>query len=321
MILTFKIHPKLEINMIDVGQGDGILISCNGRNMLIDGGSTSKKNVGKYQIIPFLKYKGIGKLDAVVMTHEDQDHVSGILEILEDMDNGGIRVKMMILPEISDGSKGDNYHKLEIKAYELRIPILYINIGESFSMGNAMFTCLNPELNMETDGANEYSTVLFMEYVDESKSIQSNICKKRLKRKMHCHDDCFYIGDTQFTALFTGDVEGEGLETVKEQLKKKKVVRKKVEGAMDKEGVTLLKVAHHGSMYTTDEEFLSLTKPKVAIISCGVDNSYGHPHKELLERLENTDATVYRTDESGCITVELLDRAVKVWEFWGSGNK
>ena len=69
--------------------------------MLIDGGSTSKKHVGKYQIIPVLKYKGIGTLDAVVMSHEDEDHVSGIFEIMDDMEKGGIRIKQLILPEVA----------------------------------------------------------------------------------------------------------------------------------------------------------------------------------------------------------------------------
>ncbi|MCR5669443.1 MAG: DNA internalization-related competence protein ComEC/Rec2 [Butyrivibrio sp.] len=275
-ILTFHIRPQLEINLMDVGQGDGILVSAGKQSILIDGGSTSKKNVGKYRIIPVLKYKGIGVLEAVVITHEDTDHVSGIFEIFDDMEKGGITVKRLILPEVAEGSRGDNYHKLENRAKELGIPTLYINAGESLALGNASFTCLNPELNMTAEGANEYSTVLLMKY-------------------------------RQFTALFTGDMEGEGLEQVKRKLRQ--------EDDFAEKPLTLLKVAHHGSGYTTDEEFLDLTRPRLAIISCGVNNSYGHPHKELLERLEQVGAKVYRTDEGGCVSVRLSGDSLKIDEY------
>ena len=272
MVLTFRIHPDLEINMIDVGQGDGILISSGGKNILIDGGSTSKKNVGKYQIIPFLKYKGVGKVDVAIVTHEDEDHISGLLEIMDDMEKGGICIKRLILPEVSVKSRGENYDHIEKRAKALGIPISYINTGESFNMSDISFSCLNPQKNMVTEGANAYSTVLYMKY-------------------------------GALTALFTGDMEKEGLDNVKEILK------------LSRKEVTLLKVAHHGSMYTTDEEFLKLTKPELALISCGENNKYGHPHKETLERLKSIGAAIYRTDEKGCISVEVNNDHIKLRGF------
>ncbi|SEF97358.1 competence protein ComEC [Butyrivibrio sp. Su6] len=271
-VLTFRIHPDLEINMIDVGQGDGILISSGGKNILIDGGSTSKKNVGKYQIIPFLKYKGVGKVDVAIVTHEDEDHISGLLEIMDDMEKGGICIKRLILPEASVKSRGENYDHIEKRAKALGIPISYINTGESFNMSDISFLCLNPQKNMVTEGANAYSTVLYMKYGD-------------------------------FTALFTGDMEKEGLDNVKNMLK------------LSRKEVALLKVAHHGSMYTTDEEFLKLTKPELALISCGENNKYGHPHKETLERLKSIGAAIYRTDEKGCISVEVNNDHIKLRGF------
>ncbi len=276
-VAVLTIHPpkELELGFLDIGQGDSIVVSCGGKNMLIDGGSTSKKNVGKYQIIPFLKYKGVGTLDAVVMTHEDEDHISGIFEILDDMEKGGIRIKQLILPEVAESSRGDNYHKLEYRARELNIPITYINTGESFSLGKAQFTCLNPQLNMTTEGANAYSTVLLMH-------------------------------NGQFTALFTGDMEEEGLENVNSVLRS------------NPQQLTLLKVAHHGSKYTTNDEFLELTRPKLSIISCGRDNSYGHPHQELLDRLQAFNSQIYRTDQSGEISVVIKNGKIILNEICNS---
>ncbi len=287
--LTFHMSPDLEINMIDVGQGDGIVVSSGGRHMLIDGGSTSKKNVGRYQIIPFLKYKGIGRLDTVVVTHEDEDHISGILEIFDDMEKGGIKVRKLMMPEIAESSMGENYRLLVSRAKELDVPVLFINSGESFDLGKAHFTCLNPSAGMMTEGANEYSTVLFMEYDNKGKVIDQGTSDR----------GCF-------TALFTGDVEGQGQDYLKEQLSRMKA---------SASSISLLKVAHHGSKYTTDEEFLELIRPDMAVISCGRDNVYGHPHEDVLDRLDHVSATVLRTDIGGCTSVAFDNGSLSVMQF------
>jgi len=66
----------------------------------------------------------------------------------------------------------------------------------------------------------------------------------------------------------------------------------------------VLKVGHHGSSTSTTPAFLNAVSPKYAVISCGKDNSYGHPHQEVITRLNNTGVIIYRTDESGTIIAE-----------------
>ena len=66
---------------------------------------------------------------------------------------------------------------------------------------------------------------------------------------------------------------------------------------------TVLKAAHHGSKNSTSSEFLERTAPKLAVISCGKKNRYGHPHAELLERLDSAGAKIARTDEVGAVTI------------------
>ena len=83
--------------------------------------------------------------------------------------------------------------------------------------------------------------------------------------------------------LFTGDMETNN------------------EKARDWNDIDVLKVAHHGSRTSSSKLFLSQTLPEVAVISLGKDNDYGHPHEEVVKRLENVEATIYRTDESGTI--------------------
>ncbi|WP_026528729.1 ComEC/Rec2 family competence protein [Butyrivibrio sp. VCD2006] len=274
-VLCLRIRPDLRITVLDVGQGDGIVIETKKSRILIDGGSTSKKNVAKYQIVPFLSYEGIGDLDAVVLTHEDEDHMSGILEMMDMMEEcrSNIRIRNLILPCIDNDSKGNNYRKLEKRAEELRIPISYMKQGDEINFDKEMlFKCIGPVSGMITNEPNAYSTILLLKYGG-------------------------------FSALFTGDVEGTGQDNLKDYIR---------HHSEEFENLTLLKVAHHGSEYTTDKEFLELIKPKISLISCGVNNRYGHPHRELLDRLEEIGTRVYRTDLGGAITISLDRNRLKI---------
>lgn len=92
----------------------------------------------------------------------------------------------------------------------------------------------------------------------------------------------------EFDMLLTGDLEADGEELLMEML----------EGKYD-----VLKVAHHGSKNSSGEEFLNLIKPRYSLISCGKNNRYGHPHVELLERLDDIGSEAIVTYESGAITI------------------
>ena len=70
-------------------------------------------------------------------------------------------------------------------------------------------------------------------------------------------------------------------------------------------GITLLKVAHHGSKNSTSEEFLQMIDPAIAVISCGKNNRYGHPNEETLERLSEADISWFCTKDYGAITVSV----------------
>ena len=88
--------PTLQISMLDVGQGECIFLKTPANEtVLIDGGSTSKKHIADYTILPALKYYGTDHLDYVIITHTDEDHISGIRELLE----GEYPVKNIILPD------------------------------------------------------------------------------------------------------------------------------------------------------------------------------------------------------------------------------
>lgn len=272
MCITMRWQGGLQITLIDVGQGDGIYIADDmGGHYLIDGGSSDKRDVGTYQILPFLKHEGVDTLNAVFITHMDSDHYNGILTLIEQMDESGVAIENLILPDVGENSKSEEYREMVQSAAEQGIAVRYIHKGERLRHGNLSLTCMHPEKGAEQE-TNAASTVLYLEYED-------------------------------FTALFTGDLEGSGEESVRKQLESY---------LPDGKRLTVLKAAHHGSKNSTKEAFLETVSPVIALISAGKDNSYGHPHEELLQRLEQTGCYIYQTNIGGALTVTYRRNEVKV---------
>ena len=244
------------ITFINVGQGDGILIhGDNGTKVMVDGGSTSEKQVAKNCIVPYLKAEGIGTIDYSIITHTDKDHISGIMEILENNNSNRIRIKNLVMPDIN--MKDDTYNELIEKAKLKKINVLYIKKGDTLSLGKTIIKCIYPETTTTASDKNDYCTVL---------SVKNKTSK----------------------ILLTGDISKEIEEKIKDDIE---------------ENYTVLKVAHHGSNYSSSEKFLKKVNPKYSIISVGKNNSYGHPGNETMERLRKQGGVIYRTDEKGGITI------------------
>lgn len=288
-ILLWRTEDGLQITILDVGQGDCIHIqSDEGNHYLVDGGSTSKSQVMKYQILPYLKSQGVSHLEAVFLTHSDSDHCSGLIELLDAYPSDGLTIGSLILPHIAENSIDEQYREIEQLAIERGIQVQYMSRGQKLKDGAMNIRCLHPYRNYETENANEYSLVLLVTY-------------------------------KEFAGLFTGDVEGEGEECMWEYMQKYRNEYRQEYGHKTEDDdadsrFTLLKVAHHGSRYSTSEEFLDAWNINLAIISCGKNNRYGHPHEETLERLEKVESKVLTTPECGAITIEIGEK-VKVYGF------
>lgn len=270
VILTWRFRPELQVTFLDVGQGDCIFLETEaGTSYLTDGGSSSVSKVGKYRMIPFLKYQGASRIKAVFVSHADSDHCNGIAELLEQAELEGIRVENLVLPDLADECRSSGYEELLGLAQQNGIAIQYLHEGQQFQDGELLFRCLHPSKGYRAEDLNETSMVLFVTYRD-------------------------------FSMLLTGDVQGAGEEHLTQELKvwKESGVTDHAETEL-----TILKVAHHGSKNSTSEEFLKAANPKLAIISCGEGNRYGHPHEETLERLEKADIPWFCTKNYGAITV------------------
>lgn len=118
-----------------MGQGDASLLQSSGQTLLLDGGSTSQKNVGTYVILPYIKQQGISCLEAVVLTHTDQDHINGVTEVLEEGKKGWLTVKNLMYPYWMEGTEqGKQLKKL---AEEAGASCRKIRAGDRLTIGKA----------------------------------------------------------------------------------------------------------------------------------------------------------------------------------------
>lgn len=257
VFLGYHSRNGLTITCLDIGQGDCCVLKMpGGENFLIDGGSSNKKNTAVYQILPYLKNQGIAILDGIFVSHTDQDHISGIEELLElcAQKLTTVRVKNLILPDWD--TTGGEYEKLKMLAEQTGIRVQTVREGNLLKAKEAQIEILAPENGADGSDTNEDGMVM----------------------KVH-------FG--KFRGLFTGDI---GAETEKKLLD-------------SMEDVDFLKVAHHGSKYSTCQGFLDVVSPEIAVISCSAKNTYGHPSADTIKKLEDCGAQVEYTMKNGAITV------------------
>ncbi|MGN1313423.1 MAG: DNA internalization-related competence protein ComEC/Rec2 [Lachnospiraceae bacterium] len=263
----------MEITMLDVGQGDSVVIrSESGRVYLSDCGSSSVSKAGTYRLIPFLRAKGYDRIEGIFISHLDQDHYNGILELLESAGEEHISIETLFLPESVRGREADDNEaddrEAVLKLSELLdtakmagVSVVYLKAGDSIIDGKTSFFCLHP------GGASEGKR-----YESNNGSLVLGII----------------YGD--FSLLLTGDVEKEGEKEILERIDQI--------GPFD-----VLKVAHHGSAGSSSTAFLERVRPVVSLISCGKNNSYGHPAGETLGRLLSIESMVLQTPDTGAITI------------------
>lgn len=272
LLLYRKPISGLQFTMLDVGQGDGLLLQNAGKTILIDGGSSDVSKVGIYRILPYLKYYGIRRIDYMIMSHSDEDHISGQRELIEE-EYTGIKIGCYLMPCLPEENRDANYQNIRKIARNAGIPIRYLNTGDYIQSGQLKLLCLHPDKDFLNESVNACSVTLSLSY-------------------------------GRFQMLLTGDLEKEGEELVAKRL-----------GEVLHSGYTILKVAHHGSKNSTSQAFLSKAHPQVSLISCGKNNRYGHPHADLLQRLENCHSSVYQTPECGAIRVVMDGKKVSVSSF------
>ena len=309
-LLTGNFDCGSRVTFLDVGQGDGIVVETGQGAYLFDCGSTSRKNIGEYVLKPYLKSRGTRSLRGVFVSHPDEDHMNGVIELLENGADWGIVVEQLFLPAIAEGKRTESFATLLAAAEVAEVPVSYIKCGDEIRDSQLRLLCLHPEENTTLADANAYSECFYVE-VFAKKMKQEAIDDRKANDASggsamegsgengsfagNSERKDFRVNDGKINILLTGDVEGEGERQLMQELQEQRGQRAF--------RVDILKVAHHGSGYSTGTEFLAAASPATAIISCGRNNSYGHPHAETLQRLEDARVPWYGTMDYGALTV------------------
>lgn len=251
-IMPFK-SDNLKIAHLFVGQGDCCVITYGKNAVIIDCGSSDRKNIYRYTVEPYLNYMGYEYPDYVFLSHADEDHVNGLLEECFVKKSSNVKI---IIPDLINDEGFD-------KVKECGAEIISMSQGQKAEIEDMMFTCLYPGEGNNEESSNDSSMVMLLEYGG-------------------------------FRELFLGDLP---------ETKEKIVV-----DFLNKTGigsVNVIKVGHHGSKTSTGEDFLNYIEADAAVVSCGINNSYGHPHEETVKKLQAYDIEIFRTDKIGEFSVFL----------------
>lgn len=236
-----------ELVMIDVGQGEAILLRDGRQALLLDGGGWRRADIAQRILLPTLTSMGVRRLDGIVLSHPDTDHCAGLLALSSYM-----RVERFYT---SPGWNSDPCVLRLLTRFGPAVRVLWR--GDHLDIGRWNLQVLHPAAGSR-QGRNDRSLVL-----------SAQVRRRRV--------------------LLTGDLEVAG--------------ERDLLGQSDPKlgEVTILKVGHHGSGTSTSQAWLRRIRPRLALISCGVANRYGHPDGEVLARLRDRHVLVMRTDITGAL--------------------
>lgn len=163
-VILGSFRPTFEFMYIqmDVGQGDCACLFQKEKTYLIDGGSTSEKEIGKYRIAKMLKYYGRNKIDVAFVTHGDEDHVNGIEELAERQKTEGIQIRKIMVPDLQEKEEG--LQTFIDKVRKNRVPVDFLGKGQQLVSGKLQMKCLHPSRNYSWEDANDCSLVFDLTY-------------------------------------------------------------------------------------------------------------------------------------------------------------
>lgn len=278
MFLPFTarfIAPPIVIWQLDVGQGDAALIQFSDRTVwLIDGGDRGQ---GFRTIWPFMKARGIASIDLAIVSHGHADHAGGIIDLVE--------LGVIKTLAIGDETLKRALNRSEVNSVTDSSDSYFGDTDLSYQLLEAAATQDVPVIELSGRDHIEHHAVRLTVLPIEPTSDDQNDLSLQL-----------YLEANGVTFLYTADATAE-------------VERAVID--LDLPSLAVLKVAHHGSRFTTRPAFVERYRPSLALISVG-KNRYGHPSPAVLSTLDACGVETYRTDRHGAIRLEPNEHEVKV---------
>lgn len=249
---------NLTIRMLNVGQGDAILIQTAEQTVLIDTSDLDEQEKLRNE----LKKAGVKKIDKLILTHPHADHIGGAEGVvLKDYEVGAV---------YDDGMPSNSkiYTRYMKLLKQKNIAHQGLKAGDTLDFGNGVtFKVFAPSAELVEKGTN--------------------------KGYKHDPNNESVVGRLTFGAfsmMFTGDAEADEEKGI-------------VANYSSELKSNILKAGHHGSKTSSSAAFLRAVKPEAALISCGIGNDYGHPHKETMKKFQAMKLQIFETDKNGTITV------------------
>jgi competence protein ComEC len=271
-------QKNLEVTFIDVGHGDAILVEFpKGKKMLIDGGGLpgERFDIGKQVVAPFLWKKKIRKIDTLVLTHPDPDHVKGL---------------NFIASRFSIGRFWETGSFAEVDAYlQLKKTLSERNVGT-----NLLHEEMSPQVisGVQISILNPSPGFLIRRSSGEGHRNPSQLNNNSLVMTLQYKN---------IRVLLAADVEKQAEE---------RMIRKGHDLRAD-----VLKIPHHGSASSSTSPFLRRVNPTYAILSASGRNIGRLPHPEVMKRYEQLGASIFRTDRHGAITMITDGKSIAIKTF------
>ena len=246
MPLAVKAEGQFELHLLDVGQGQSVLINANGHYMLVDGGGRDSSS----KVVSYLFQQGVSSLDCIVLSHYDEDHMGGIIGALS-----AFSCQVLLLPDYT--GETELYGSFAKAAISNGCVIMHAKAGNGFQIGGAEVEVVGP-VQQNYIKENDKSLVLRLSY-----------------------------GNIHY--LIGGDAEEQS----------------ELDIASSDQDISadVYIVDHHGGSTSSMDIFLDAVSPRYALVSCGLNNEYGHPSMEALQRLKNHGISLFRTDLQGTVVL------------------
>lgn len=254
-------HNRLRVTVVDVGQGQAVLLELpDGSCMMVDGGGFYKNrfDVGRWVVAPFLWRKKIATVDTLVLSHAHPDHLNGLLYIARHF-----HVRQLWMNQ--DVAHTDTFRELMRIAAQKDIRVVHCtNQDPPITRAGVQFEVLYPPPDVVKHKKRE-----------PWRTINNNALVLKV---------CF--GGIRF--VFPGDIEAEA-------------ERELLELGADRLACDVLVVAHHGGATSSTPQFLAAAHPGIAAISVGKNNPLGLPAPSVVHRLQALGCRILRTDQNGAL--------------------
>ncbi|MBR4091639.1 MAG: MBL fold metallo-hydrolase, partial [Mogibacterium sp.] len=249
-------------------------------------------NVGKSILMPYLMHGGTDAVEIALVTHLHADHYKGIEELAEVFPVGAIGIPADYRASLTDGHFASFSYKTNDSSCEKPEKGGASNSEKRWTSNPEMKVFyIGPDTRIDISDDVSIEVIWPVEVSDEPIAADDP----------NEHNTVYMIHYKEIKIMVTGDL----LEEDEQEM------IKYYQGT-DTLECDILKVTHHGSKSSSSEAFLDAVHPEIAVIQCGRNNFYGHPHKQTLDRLEKRGIQIFRTDLSGAVGIDIHGDRISV---------